>query len=263
MWHKSRQNFRKFVTKVTRLPFFGAIMKKILHTANTRGSADYGWLQANYSFSFANYFDPKRLQFGLLRVMNDDTVAPGMGFGKHPHENMEIVTIPQTGALKHRDSMGNEGVVKAGDIQVMSAGSGVEHSEINASSQEPVTLFQIWVFPETENVSPRYDQKKISSLLKPNSLTTVVAPKDKAKGDQLWVHQQAYFNIGDFSEKTTTTYELHNKTHGAYVFIIEGSAQVAEEHLGKRDAVGVWDTDSVEIEAAPRSRILVIEIPMN
>ena len=185
MWHKSRQNFRKFVTKVTRLPFFGAIMKKILHTANTRGSADYGWLQANYSFSFANYFDPKRLQFGLLRVMNDDTVAPGMGFGKHPHENMEIVTIPQTGALKHRDSMGNEGVVKAGDIQVMSAGSGVEHSEINASSQEPVTLFQIWVFPETENVSPRYDQKKISSLLKPNSLTTVVAPKDKASNKRV------------------------------------------------------------------------------
>ncbi|MDC7993763.1 pirin family protein [Altibacter sp. HG106] len=238
-------------------------MKKILHTANTRGSADYGWLQANYSFSFANYFDPKRLQFGLLRVMNDDTVAPGMGFGKHPHENMEIVTIPQTGALKHRDSMGNEGIIQAGDIQVMSAGSGVEHSEINASSKEPVTLFQIWVFPETENVAPRYDQKKIASLLQPNQLATVVAPKDVAKGEQLWVHQQAYFSLGDFSEKTSITYQLHNKSHGAYVFVIEGAASVADEHLEKRDAVGVWDTHEVALDIAANSRILVIEIPMN
>src|SRR5210317_614827 len=137
-------------------------MKKILHPATSRGSADYGWLKANYSFSFANFFDPNRVQFGLLRVLNDDTVAPAMGFGKHPHQNMEIVTIPQSGGVRHKDSMGNEGVVSAGEIQVMSAGSGVEHSEINASAKDPLKLFQIWIFPEAENVQPRYDQKKIA-----------------------------------------------------------------------------------------------------
>lgn len=238
-------------------------MKKILHPAATRGTADYGWLQAKYSFSFANFFDPNRVQFGKLRVLNDDIVAPSMGFGKHPHQNMEIVTIPQEGALKHRDSMGNEGIIESGDIQIMSAGTGVEHSEINARSDEAVKLFQIWVFPEEEGVTPRYDQKKISELLTPNELSTVVKPKSEAQNGDLWIHQQAWFNIGEFSEKTKTTYTLNNKAHGAYVFVMDGSATVDNETLNKRDAIGIWDTDKVSITADKDSRVLLIEVPMN
>ncbi len=238
-------------------------MKKILHPAATRGSADYGWLQARYSFSFANFFDPNRVQFGKLRVLNDDIVAPSMGFGKHPHQNMEIVTIPQEGALKHRDSMGNEGVIEAGDIQIMSAGTGVEHSELNARTHEAVKLFQIWVFPEEEGVAPRYDQKRISDLLSPNQLSTVVKPRSAAKNGDLWIHQQAWFNIGEFSEKTETTYQFNNKEHGAYVFVMDGSIVVENETLNKRDAIGIWDTDSVTITAERNSRVLLIEVPMN
>jgi hypothetical protein len=238
-------------------------MKKILHPAATRGTADYGWLQARYSFSFANFFDPNRIQFGKLRVLNDDIVAPSMGFGKHPHQNMEIVTIPQEGALKHRDSMGNEGIIESGDIQIMSAGSGVEHSEINARPNEAVKLFQIWVLPEEEGVTPRYDQKKIAPLLKPNQISTVVKPRTEANGDELWVHQQAWFNIGEFSETIQTTYPLNNKAHGVYVFVIDGTIVVDNETLTKRDAIGIWDTDSVTLTAQKDSRVLLIEVPMN
>ncbi|MAN58649.1 MAG: hypothetical protein CMC08_02305 [Flavobacteriaceae bacterium] len=238
-------------------------MKKILHPASTRGSANYGWLQANYSFSFANYHDPERLQFGLLRVLNDDTVAPGAGFGKHPHQNMEIVTIPQQGSLHHEDSTGGEGVINAGDIQVMSAGSGVEHSEKNASSTEPVKLFQIWIFPEIQHVKPRYDQAKIEPLLRENAFSTVVKPKAQAAEGELWLHQQAYFSIGKFNDTTQTTYTLHNKTHGVYVFVIEGEAAVDSHILQTRDAIGVWETDTVPITAAANSHILIIEVPMN
>ena len=238
-------------------------MKKILHPSSTRGEADYGWLQAKYSFSFANYFDPERIQFGLLRVLNDDTVAPAMGFGKHPHQNMEIVTIPQSGAIKHKDSMGNEGLVSAGEIQVMSAGKGVEHSEVNASPKEPLKLFQIWVFPEENNVAPRYDQKKIAPLLTPNQLNTVVKPKSEAQDEDLWVHQQAYFNLGEFTEETTTQYTLQKEGHGAYLLVIEGNATVDGENLGKRDALGVWDTKMFSISVSKGTRLLLIEVPMN
>ncbi|MAP54141.1 pirin family protein [Altibacter sp.] len=238
-------------------------MKKVLHPAATRGSANYGWLKANYSFSFANYFDPNRLQFGLLRVLNDDYVAPSMGFGQHPHNNMEIVTIPQTGALKHKDSMGNEGVIKAGDIQVMSAGSGVEHSEQNASTTEAVTLFQIWVFPETENVTPRYDQKSIAPLLTPNRFSAVVKPRSEASEDELWIHQQAYFNIGEFSEETEISYTLHNKNHGVYIYVINGTVFVENETLTDRDAFGVWETEKISLTIAKNSKVLLIEVPMN
>lgn len=238
-------------------------MKKILHPETTRGTANFGWLQAKYSFSFANYFDPNRMQFGKLRVLNDDIVAPAMGFGKHPHQNMEIITIPQQGALKHKDSMGNEGIIQSGDIQIMSAGSGVEHSEVNAHTTEPVKLFQVWVMPETANVAPRYDQKQIAPLLKPNTLSTVVRPKSEAKDDDLWVHQQTWFNIGEFFETTDTEYNLHHAAHGAYVFVIEGTVVVANETLNKRDAIGVWDTDNIPITAHKGSKVLLIEVPMN
>ena len=238
-------------------------MKKILHPASTRGTANFGWLQAKYSFSFANYFDPNRIQFGKLRVLNDDMVAPSMGFGKHPHQNMEIVTIPQEGALKHRDSMGNEGVIESGDIQIMSAGSGVEHSEINANTDKPVKLFQIWVFPEEDNVKPRYDQKKIASLIKPNEISAVVKPKNHASEDELWVHQQAWFNLGEFNSDKQTTYRLHHPSHGAYIFVIQGKVAVDGEVLTDRDAIGVWETDAVDLEIEANTRLLVIEVPMN
>ncbi len=238
-------------------------MKKILHPAENRGTANFGWLQANYSFSFANYFNPERIQFGKLRVLNDDQVDASMGFGKHPHKNMEIVTIPQSGALKHQDSMGNNGIIESGDIQVMSAGTGVEHSEVNASTTEPVTLFQIWIIPEKEDVSPRYDQKKIAPLLHDNSFSTIIKPKSEAQENELWIHQQAYFSIGKFSETTETNYSLHNKSHGVYVFVISGTILVDNETLSKRDAIGIWDTDTIAITAHKNSHVLLIEVPMN
>ncbi|MEZ4818119.1 MAG: pirin family protein [Flavobacteriaceae bacterium] len=238
-------------------------MKKIFHPASTRGKADYGWLQAKYSFSFANYFDPQRLQFGLLRVLNDDVVAPAMGFGRHPHANMEIVTIPQFGAVKHKDSMGNEGIVAAGEIQVMSAGSGVEHSEVNASAKEPLKLFQIWVFPEEENVTPRYDQKKIASLVKPNEISTVVKPKNEANENELWVHQQAYFNLGEFTEAIETNYSIKKQGHGIYLMVIEGQVSVADETLQNRDAIGIWDTHEISLSVTKDTKLLLIEVPMN
>ncbi|MCB0458328.1 MAG: pirin family protein [Flavobacteriaceae bacterium] len=238
-------------------------MKKIFHPASTRGKADYGWLQAKYSFSFANYFDPQRLQFGLLRVLNDDVVAPAMGFGRHPHANMEIVTIPQFGAVKHKDSMGNEGIVAAGEIQVMSAGSGVEHSEVNASAKEPLKLFQIWVFSEEENVTPRYDQKKIASLVKPNEISTVVKPKNEANENELWVHQQAYFNLGEFTENREVNYFLKTPSHGIYLMVIEGQITIADEILKDRDAIGIWDSHEISFSVTKDTKLLLIEVPMN
>ncbi len=238
-------------------------MKKILHPAATRGTANYGWLQAKYSFSFANYFDPNRMQFGLLRVLNDDVIAPAMGFGIHPHQTMEIVTIRQYGAVKHKDSMGNEGVVGTGDIQVMSAGSGVEHSEVNASPKKELRLFQIWIHPETENVSPRYNQKKIADIIRPNTFSTVVKPKSDANENELWIHQQAYFNMGEFSERTTTEYTVQQDGHGIYVLVVQGTVTVDNETLNNRDAIGIWDTKSVAITVEKDSRVLLIEIPMN
>ncbi|MAL61214.1 MAG: hypothetical protein CMC14_14330 [Flavobacteriaceae bacterium] len=238
-------------------------MKKVVHPSSTRGNANYGWLEANYSFSFANYYDPNRLQFGLLRVLNDDIVAPAMGFGRHPHQNMEIVTIPQSGAVKHKDSMGNEGIVAAGDIQVMSAGSGVEHSEINASAKEALKLFQIWVFPEEQNVAPRYDQKKIAALLTPNKISTVVKPKNEAQENELWIHQQAYFNLGEFTEDRSTNYTLNQQGHGIYLMVIEGQVSVDDEILKNRDAIGIWDTNEISITVKKGTRLLLIEVPMN
>lgn len=238
-------------------------MKQVFFPEHSRGKADFGWLKARYSFSFANFFDPSRIQFGQLRVLNDDQVAPAMGFGKHPHKNMEIVTIPRSGALRHRDSMGNEGVIESGDIQIMSAGSGVEHSELNASTTEPVELFQIWVFPDTDEVEPRYDQKQISSLIEPNTLSTVVKPRDEAGDGELWVHQQAYFNLGRFDQDTHTQYSMHQAGHGAYLMVVEGSVKVNDQELGRRDALGIWDTDSIDLEITEGTELLLIEVPMN
>ena len=236
-------------------------MKKIFHSSQTRGEANHGWLQARHSFSFANYFNPERIQFGALRVLNDDIIAPGKGFGTHPHDNMEIITIPLEGALEHKDSMDNIGVIEADEIQVMSAGTGVYHSEYNKNSDRSVNLLQLWVFPNQKNVTPRYDQKSIKEFKKTNTLYPIITPN--SEGATLWIHQDAWFHLGDFNQETTDSYSLNKDGNGVYVFIIEGTAEIEGQILQKRDALGVWETNSISIIAKENTRILIIEVPMN
>ena len=236
-------------------------MKKVFHSASSRGAADHGWLKAKHSFSFANYYDSERVQFGALRVLNDDIIAPGMGFGTHPHDNMEIITIPLDGALEHKDSMDNIGVIETDEIQVMSAGSGVYHSEYNKNKDQSVSLLQIWVFPNKKNVIPRYDQKNIKDLKKVNSFYPIVTPNQKGPG--MWIHQDAWFHLGEFDKETRINYNINKKGNGVYAFLIEGSVQIDGESLEKRDALGLWDTESFELLANPNSRILLIEVPLN
>ena len=237
-------------------------MNKVLHLAQERGLVSFGWLDAKYSFSFGNYFNPDKMNFGALRVLNDDTIAPAMGFGKHPHKNMEIITIVQSGALKHEDSMGNKGIIEAGDIQVMSAGSGIEHSEVNASSQNSLTLFQLWIHSQKQDVTPRYEQKKIAPLLTDNAFTTIVKPKQEALKDDIWIHQQAYISIGNFSNETQTNYSMQQSQNGVYIMVVEGSIVVADQTLQHRDAIGLWNTQSVDISTTKNSKVLIVEVPM-
>ena len=237
-------------------------MNKVLHIAQERGLVSFGWLEAKYSFSFGNYYNPEKMNFGALRVLNDDTIAPAMGFGKHPHKNMEIITIVQSGALKHEDSMGNKGVIEAGEIQVMSAGSGIEHSEVNASTQNSLTLFQLWIHSQRQDVTPRYEQKKIAPLLTDNTFTTIVKPKQEALKDDIWIHQQAYISIGNFSNETQTNYSMQQSQNGVYIMVIEGSIAVADQTLQHRDAIGLWNTQSVDISITKNSKVLIVEVPM-
>ena len=235
-------------------------MKKTFHPSAARGEADHGWLHAKHSFSFAQFFNPERIQFGALRVLNDDVIAPGMGFGTHPHNNMEIITIPLKGALEHKDSMDNIGVVAVDEIQVMSAGTGVSHSEYNKNKDQPLNLLQLWVLPNQQNVVPRYDQKNIKSLKKTNALYPVISPNHDDAG--MWIHQDAWFHLGDFNQKTTVPYSLHKQGNGVYAFMIEGRASIEGESLEKRDALGVWETEGFSITAEKNSRILLVEVPM-
>tara|TARA_B100000497_G_scaffold14817_1_gene17114 strand:+ start:6184 stop:6900 length:717 start_codon:yes stop_codon:yes gene_type:complete len=237
-------------------------MNKVLHIANERGLVSFGWLEARYSFSFGNYYNADKMNFGALRVLNDDTIAPGMGFGKHPHKNMEIITIVQSGALKHEDSMGNKGIIEAGDIQVMSAGSGIEHSEVNASSQNSLTLFQLWIHSQTLDVTPRYEQNKIAPLLTENGFTTIVKPKQEALKDDIWIHQQAYISIGNFSNQTQINYSMQQSQNGVYIMVIKGSIVVADQTLQQRDAIGLWNTQSIDMTITKNSKVLVVEVPM-
>ena len=236
-------------------------MKKVFHPASSRGAADHGWLQAKHSFSFANYYNSERVQFGALRVLNDDIIAPGMGFGTHPHDNMEIITIPLDGALEHKDSLDNIGVTETDEIQVMSAGSGVYHSEYNKNKDKSVSLLQIWVFPNKKNVTPRYDQKNIKDLKKVNSFYPIVTPNQNGPG--MWIHQDAWFHLGEFDKETRINYNINKKGNGVYAFLIEGSVQIDGESLEKRDALGIWDTEKFELLANQNSRILLIEVPLN
>jgi len=236
-------------------------MKTIYHKSTERGHVNHGWLNAKHSFSFASYHDPSKVHFGMLRVLNDDIVAAGSGFGMHPHDNMEIVTIPLQGTLEHKDSMGNIGTIKPNEIQAMSAGSGLMHSEYNHSKTEAINLLQIWVFPKVRNIEPRYEQKVFAENDKLNKFKTIVAPVKS--DDVMWINQDAYFSIGKFDSETKQNYQIQHKGNGAYIFIIEGEAIVNNQLLSKRDAIGVWETESVELKIKENSEILIIDVPMN
>ena len=235
-------------------------MKQIYHAADTRGNADHGWLNANHSFSFANYYNPERMNFGALRVLNDDTIAPGMGFGTHPHDNMEIITIPLKGDLEHKDSMGNIGAINEGEIQVMSAGTGVYHSEYNKNSDQPINLLQLWVMPKARNVTPRYDQKSVKELKKSNTFYQILSPN--ADDDGMWIHQDAWFHLGDFDTPTHSEYQIKKEGNGVYVFVIEGHIKAGDQELQKRDALGVWETDKISFSTQSKTKVLLVEVPM-
>ncbi len=244
------------------VPNYQYFMTTKIIRANTRGKADFGWLKANFSFSFGSYYNPEKIQFGMLRVLNDDTIAPGAGFGTHPHENMEIITIPLEGGLQHRDSMGNEGVIRFGEVQVMSAGTGVEHSEMNASRTEIAKTLQLWVFPEKQDVAPRYDQKAFDLQQNLNRFVTVVTPHDKNEGNALWVYQQTFFSLGIFDAGTTAKYDVNIDGNGLYLFLIEGAVEIDKQPLNERDAAAITAVDSIEITTRTKSKILLVEVPM-
>lgn len=235
-------------------------MKKIIHKAESRGHADHGWLNAHHSFSFANYYNPERVRFGLLRVLNDDIVQPGEGFGTHPHDNMEIVTIPLKGELAHKDSTGNKEVIHPNEVQIMSAGSGLTHSEFNNSKTDEVNLLQIWVFPKEKNIKPRYDQKVFEQADRLNKIQTLVSPKDD---NALWINQDAYFSRTDLEKGKEVDYELNTKKNGVYIFVIEGKIEIDGDILLKRDAIGIQETDKINIKAEVKSELLIIEVPLN
>lgn len=237
----------------------------VLHKSATRGRANHGWLDARHSFSFAGYYNPERMHFGVLRVLNDDIVAPAMGFGTHPHDNMEIITIPLRGALRHRDSMGNEAVIEQNEVQIMSAGTGIQHSEFNASREHDINLLQIWLFPKYKNVTPRYAQRAFRPEDRVNMLQTVVAPlgSEDEKAEAIGIHQDAWFSLGTLKEGIEKTYSLKKEGNGVYIFVIEGSVTVNEQPLSKRDALGLWDIESVSIKADSDAEILIMDVPMD
>jgi redox-sensitive bicupin YhaK (pirin superfamily) len=237
------------------------IMTTILHKATDRGSADYGWLKPNYYFSFSQFYNPEKVHFGLLRVLNDDFIAGGGKFATHPHDNMEIVTIPFTGALEHKDSTGGHGIIRAGDIQIMSAGSGVQHSEANASATEPVTLFQIWVFPKKANIAPRYDQRTFDINDRIDKWQIIVSPKEE--DDALWINQDARFALTNLSAGKSIIYRNAFEGNGVFLVVINGSATVNETILGRRDALGISGANSFTIAASEDAVLLAIEVPMN
>ncbi len=235
-------------------------MKTILHRASSRGHANHGWLESYHSFSFAGYHNPERMQFGALRVLNDDRVAPGRGFGTHPHRNMEIVSIPLRGDLEHKDSMGNTAVIREGDIQVMSAGTGVQHSEYNKNEDREVAFLQIWILPDRVNVEPRYAQISLEDGDLQNRWFPVLGPRGEHPG--LWIHQDAWFHMGAFKAGQGSTYKLKDAGHGLYVFVLEGRITAAGETLNRRDAAGILDANEVAFDIEEDSRILLIEVPV-
>ena len=235
-------------------------MKTVLHKAGSRGHANHGWLNSYHSFSFGGYHHPDRMHFGALRVLNDDTVAAGMGFGKHPHDNMEIVSIPLMGDLQHQDSTGRNEIIRAHDVQIMSAGSGIAHSEMNASKTEEVKFLQIWVFPKLKNIEPRYEQKSFLPENRLNQILTVVAPDDS---NAVFINQDAWFSLGSFSKDLSIEYPIKKTDNGVYVFVLSGSVTVNGELLENRDGLGVSETEVLTIVANTESELLLIDIPMD
>jgi len=236
-------------------------MKTVLHKAATRGHADHGWLNSWHTFSFASYNDPLRMHFGELRVLNDDTVSAGMGFGKHPHDNMEIISIPLEGDLEHGDNTGTIAVIKKGDVQVMSAGTGIIHSEKNKNSDKQVKFLQIWIFPNEKNVKPRYDQETFSDKEKHNKLATVVSPMGENEGVN--IHQNAWFSLGNLDKDTQLTYTVKQKGNGVYAFLVEGDATINDIVLSRLDGLGITETDMLTIKADSQAEILLMEVPMS
>ena len=235
-------------------------MKTVYHKADTRGFANHGWLKSHHTFSFANYYNPERMSFGVLRVLNDDQVASGMGFGTHLHRDMEIISIPLEGDLEHKDSMGTTAVIRNGEIQVMSAGTGVQHSEYNKNKDGLVKFLQIWVIPNKMNVTPRYDQISIKENEKINDFQQILSPNPYDEG--VWIHQNAWFNLAKFEKGNAKGYKIHQPGNGVYVFVLKGSAKIGDQILGTRDGSGIWETDKFTLEALEDSEILLMEVPM-
>ena len=236
-------------------------MKTIYHAADSRGDANHGWLKSKHTFSFANYHNPERMGFGALRVINDDFVIAGQGFGKHSHRDMEIISIPLSGKLGHGDNIGNNGIIETGEIQVMSAGTGITHSEMNGDDTEAVKFLQIWVIPNKINVEPRYQQIRMDYILKPNEFNQVLSPNADDAG--VWIHQDAWFSMGDFDKDITQTYELKNPNNGVYIFVINGKVVVNGKTLDTRDGLGVWDTKNFAMDVIEDAKVLLMEVPMS
>jgi quercetin 2,3-dioxygenase len=233
----------------------------ILHKANTRGHANHGWLDSYHSFSFANYYNPERMHFGVLRVLNDDRVEAGMGFGTHPHDNMEIISIPLEGDLEHKDSMGNVAVIKKGDIQILSAGTGIQHSEYNRNKDRLTKFLQIWVIPNKKNTTPRYDQITLDTKDRHNKLQQILSPDADDAG--VWIQQDAWFSMGTFDKGFSTDYEIKKKGNGVYAFVLKGDITVDGQVLNERDGLGIWDTAKINITAnSPDAELLLMDIPM-
>ena len=232
----------------------------ILHTSESRGDANHGWLHSKHTFSFANYYNPERMHFGVLRVLNDDTVAAGMGFGTHPHDNMEIISIPLEGDLEHKDSMGNVTVIQNGDVQVMSAGTGIQHSEYNKNKDQHVKFLQIWVFPNKKNVTPRYDQITLKLEDRHNKLQQIISPNPDDAG--VWIHQNAWFHLGKFDKGITKEYTIKGKGNGLYIFNLNGTLNVNNQIVNTRDGFGIWDIEKVNLMAESDAEFLIMEVPM-
>ncbi|WP_159731751.1 pirin family protein [Sphingobacterium sp. 18053] len=233
----------------------------VLHKAATRGHANHGWLDSNHTFSFANYHNPERMHFGVLRVLNDDMVAEGRGFGKHPHDNMEIISIPLEGDLQHEDSMGNKAIVRKGDIQVMSAGTGIIHSEYNKNTDQVVKFLQIWVYPNQRNVSPRYDQITLDITQRQNKFQQILSPNPEDEG--VWIHQDAWFSMGHFDKDVQTKYQIKKAGNGVYVFVIKGSVTVEGQELESRDGFGIWDVAEINLKVTSAdTEILLMDLSM-
>ena len=236
-------------------------MRTIYQAADSRGDANHGWLKSKHTFSFANYHNPERMGFGALRVINDDFVIAGQGFGKHSHRDMEIINIPLLGKLGHGDNIGNNGIIETGEIQVMSAGTGITHSEMNADNHEAVSFLQIWVIPNKMNVEPRYQQIRMGELMKPNAFNQILSPNSDDAG--VWIHQDAWFSMGDFDKGVTETYQLKNPNNGVYIFVISGKVVVNGNTLSTRDGLGVWDTKNFTMDVLDGAKVLLMEVPIN